>query len=72
MTQLDVTGTGMVSVAPEEVTVTAQVSLVDRDAGKAQGRASKEVDAMLSAIKAFSSNPDSLNASELSLFPEYR
>ena len=52
-TQLDVTGKGMVSVAPDEATITAQVSLVDRDAGKAQARASKEVDAMLSAIKSF-------------------
>ena len=41
-TQLDVTGKGMVSVAPDEATITAQVSLVDRDAGKAQARASKE------------------------------
>ena len=71
-TQLDVIGKGMVSVAPDEATITAQVSLVDRDAGKAQARASKEVDAMLSAIKSFSLNPDSLDASELSLLPEYR
>ena len=71
-TQLDVTGRGMVSVAPDEATITAQVSLVDRDAGKAQARASKEVDAMLSAIKSFSLKPDSLDASELSLLPEYR
>ena len=71
-TQLDVTGKGMVSVAPDEATITAQVSLVDRDAGKAQARASKEVDAMLSAIKSFTLKPDSLNASELSLLPEYR
>ena len=71
-TQLEVTGKGMVSVAPDEATITAQVSLVDRDAGKAQARASKEVDAMLSAIKSFSLKPDSLNASELSLLPEYR
>ena len=71
-TQLDVTGTGMVSVAPDEATITAQVSLVDRDAGKAQARASREVDAMLAAIKSFSLKPDSLNASELSLVPEYR
>ncbi len=71
-TQLDVTGQGMVSVAPDEATITAQVSLVDRDAGKAQGRASKEIDAMLSAIKSFPLKPDSLNASELSLLPEYR
>ena len=71
-TQLDATGTGMVSVAPDEATITAQVSLVDRDAGKAQARASKEVDAMLSAIQSFSLKPDSLNASELSLVPEYR
>lgn len=71
-TQLDVTGKGMVSVAPDEATITAQVSLLDRDAGKAQARASKEVDAMLSAIKSFTLKPDSLNASELSLLPEYR
>lgn len=71
-TQLDVTGKGMVSVAPDEATITAQVSLVDRDAGKAQARASKEVDAMLSAIESFSLKPNSLNASELSLLPEYR
>ncbi len=38
-TQLDVTGKGMVSVAPDEATITAQVSLIDRDAGKAQVRA---------------------------------
>ena len=71
-TELEVTGKGMVSVAPDEATITAQVSLVDRDAGEAQARASKEVDAMLSAIKSFSLKPDSLNASELSLLPEYR
>ena len=71
-TQLDVTGKGMVSVAPDEATITAQVSLIDRDAGKAQSRAAKEVDAMLSAIQSFSLKPDSLNASELSLVPEYR
>ena len=71
-TLLDVTGKGMVSVAPDEATVTAQVSLIDRDAGKAQARASKEVNEMLSAIKSFSLKPDSLNASELSLLPEYR
>ena len=71
-TQLDVTGNGMVSVAPDEATITAQVSLIDSDAGKAQALASKEVDAMLSAIKPFSLKPDSLNASELSLLPEYR
>ena len=71
-TQLDVTGKGMVSVAPDEATITVQVSLVDRDAGEAQARASKEVDTMLSAIKSFSPKPDSLNASELSLLPEYR
>ena len=71
-TQLDVTGKGMVSVAPDEATITAQVSLIDRDAGKAQVRASKEVDEMLSAIKSFSLKPNSLNASELSLLPEYR
>jgi uncharacterized protein YggE len=71
-TQLDVTGKGMVSVAPDEATITVQVSLVDRDAGKAQARASREVDEMLSAIKSFSLKPDSLNASELSLLPEYR
>ncbi len=71
-TELEVTGKGMVSVAPDEATITAQVSLVDRDAGKAQARASKEVDAMLSAIKSFSLKPDSLNASDLSLLPEYR
>jgi len=71
-TQLDVTGRGMVSVTPDEATITAQVSLVDRDASKAQARASKEVDAMLSTIKSFSLKPDSLNASELSLLPEYR
>ena len=71
-TQLDVTGKAMVSVAPDEATITAQVSLVDRDAGKAQARASKEVDAMLSAIKSFTLKADSLNASELSLLPEYR
>ena len=71
-TELEVTGNGMVSVAPDEATITAQVSLVDRDAGEAQARASKEVDAMLSAIKSFSLKPDSLNASELSLLPEYR
>jgi uncharacterized protein YggE len=71
-TQLDVTGKGMVSVAPDEATITAQVSLVDRDAGKAQARASKEVDAMLSAIKSFSLKPKSLDTSELSLLPEYR
>lgn len=71
-TQLDVTGKGMVSVAPDEATITAQVSLVDRDAGKAQARASKEIDAMLSAIKSFPLKPDSLNASELSLLAEYR
>jgi uncharacterized protein YggE len=71
-TQLDVTGKGMVSVAPDEATITVQVSLVDRDAGKAQARASGEVDEMLSAIKSFSLKPDSLNASELSLLPEYR
>ena len=71
-TQLDVTGKGMVSIAPDEATITAQVSLVDRDAGKAQARASKEVDAMLSAIKSFSLKSDSLNTSELSLLPEYR
>lgn len=71
-TQLDVTGEGMVSVAPDEATITAQVSLVDRDAGRAQGRASKEIDAMLSAIKSFPLKPDSLNASELTLLPEYR
>ncbi|MEC8167065.1 MAG: SIMPL domain-containing protein, partial [Pseudomonadota bacterium] len=53
-TQLDVTGKGMVSVAPDEATITAQVSLIDSDAGKAQALASKEVDAMLSAIKPFS------------------
>ena len=72
VTQLDVTGKGMVSVAPDEATITAQVSLVDSDAGKAQALASKEVDAMLSAITPFSLKPDSLNASELSLLPEYR
>tara|TARA_E500000178_G_scaffold190137_1_gene188219 strand:+ start:3304 stop:4029 length:726 start_codon:yes stop_codon:yes gene_type:complete len=71
-TQLDVTGKGMVSVAPDEATITAQVSLVDRDAGKAQVRASKQVDAMLSTIESFTLKPDSLNASELSLLPEYR
>ena len=71
-TQLDVTGTGMVSIAPDEATITAQVSLVERDAGKAQALASNEVDAMLSAIKSFSLKPESLNASELSLLPEYR
>ncbi len=71
-TQLDVTGTGMVSIAPDEATITAQVSLVERDAGKAQSLASNEVDAMLLAIKSFSLKPDSLNASELSLLPEYR
>ena len=71
-TQLDVTGKGMVSVAPDEATITAQVSLIDSDAGKAQALASKEVDAMLSAITPFSLKPDSLNASELSLLPEYR
>lgn len=71
-TQLDVTGKGMVSVVPDEATITARVSLVDRDAGKAQTRASKKVDAMLSAVKSFSLKPDSLNASELSLLPEYR
>ncbi len=71
-TLLDVTGKGMVSVAPDEATVTAQVSLIDRDAGKAQARASKEVNEMLSAIKSFSLKPDSLNASELSLLHEYR
>jgi uncharacterized protein YggE len=71
-TQLDVTGTGMVSIAPDEATITAQVSLVERDAGKAQSRASNEVDAMLLAIESFSLKPDSLNASELSLLPEYR
>lgn len=71
-TQLDATGRGMVSVAPDEATITAQVSLVDRDAGKAQTRASKQVDAMLSAIQSFSLKPDSLNASELALVPEYR
>ena len=71
-TQLDVTGKGIVSVAPDEATITAQVSLIDRDAGKAQVRASKEVDEMLSAIKSFSLKPNSLNASELSLLPEYR
>ena len=71
-TQLDVTGKGMVSVAPDEATITVQVSLVDRDAGKAQVRASKQVDAMLSTIKSFTLKPDSLNASELSLLPEYR
>lgn len=71
-TKLDVTGKGMVSVAPDEATITAQVSLVDRDAGKAQARASQEVDAMLAAIQLFSLKPDSLNASELSLVPEYR
>ena len=70
--QLDVTGEGMVSVAPDEVTITAQVSLVDRDAGKAQARASKEVDEMLSAIKSFSLKPDSLNTGELSLLPQHR
>jgi uncharacterized protein YggE len=71
-TQLDVTGTGMVSIAPDEATITAQVSLVERDAGKAQSLASNEVDAMLLAIESFSLKPDSLNASELSLLPEYR
>ena len=71
-TQLDVTGKGMVSVAPDEATITAQVSLIDRDAGKAQVRASKQVDEMPSAIKSFSLKPNSLNASELSLLPEYR
>ena len=71
-TRLDVTGTGMVSIAPDEATITAQVSLVQRDAGKAQSLASNEVDAMLLAIKSFSLKPDSLNASELSLLPEYR
>ena len=71
-TQLDVTGKGTASVAPDEATITAQVSLIDRDAGKAQVRASKEVDEMLSAIKSFSLKPNSLNASELSLLPEYR
>ena len=71
-TQLDVTGTGMVSIAPDEATITAQVSLVQRDAGKAQSLASNEVDAMLLAIKSFSLKPHSLNASELSLLPEYR
>ena len=71
-TQLDVTGTGMVSIAPDEATITTQVSLVQRDAGKAQSLASNEVDAMLLAIKSFSLKPDSLNASELSLLPEYR
>ena len=71
-TQLDATGVGMVSVVPDEATITAKVSLLDRDAGEAQTRASKEVDAMLSAIQSFSLKPDSLNASELSLVPEYR
>jgi uncharacterized protein YggE len=71
-TQLDVTGTGMVSIAPDEATITAQVSLVERDAGKAQSLASNEVDAMLLAIESFSLKPNSLNASELSLLPEYR
>ena len=71
-TQLEVTSTGMVSIAPDEATITAQVSLVERDAGKAQALASNEVDTMLSAIKSFSLKPDSLNASELSLLPEYR
>ena len=62
----------MVSVTADEATIIAQVSLVDRDAGKAQARASKEVDAMLSAIKSFSLKPDTLNATELSLLPEYQ
>ena len=65
-TQLDVTGKGMVSVTPDEATITAQVSSVDQYADKAHARASKEVDAMLSAIKSFSLKPDSLNATELS------
>ena len=39
-TQLDVRGIGVISVAPDEASITAQVSLVDRDAGKAQARAS--------------------------------
>lgn len=62
----------MVSIAPDDATITAQVSLVERDAGKAQALASNEVDAMLSAITSFSLKPDSLNASELSLLPEHR
>lgn len=71
-TQLDATGIGMVSVAPDEASITAQVTLVDLDAGKAQKRASKKVNSILAAIKSFSIKPDSLNSSELSLVPEYR
>jgi len=71
-TQLDVRGIGVVSVAPDEASITAQVSLVDRDAGKAQARASSDIDAILVALKPFSVKPDSLNTSELSLVPEYR
>ena len=71
-TQLDVRGIGVVSVAPDEASITAQVSLVDRDAGKAQARASSDIDAILVALKPFSVKPDSLNTSQLSLVPEYR
>ncbi len=71
-TQLDVSGTGMVSVAPDEATINAEVSLLHRDAGEAQVRASEEIDKMLSAIQSFSLKPDSLNASKLTLLPEYR
>jgi uncharacterized protein YggE len=71
-TQLDVRGLGVVSVAPDEASIKAQVSLIDRDAGKAQARASAEVDAILVALKPFSVKPDSLKSSELSLVPEYR
>jgi len=72
VTRLDVRGIGVVSVAPDEASITAQVSLVARDAGKAQARASKDIDAILVALKPFSVKPDSLNTSELSLVPEYR
>jgi uncharacterized protein YggE len=71
-TQLDVTGIGVVSVAPDEVTIRAQVSRVDDDAGKAQALSSKIVDSILDAIQSFAIKPDSLNTTEFSLVPEYQ
>jgi uncharacterized protein YggE len=71
-TQLDVTGIGIVSVAPDEATIRVQVSQVDDDAGKAQALSSKIVDSILDAIQSFAIKPDSLNTTEFSLVPEYQ
>jgi uncharacterized protein YggE len=71
-TQLDVTGIGIVSVAPDEVMIRAQVSQVDDDAGKAQALSSKTVDSILDAIQSFAIKPGSLNTTEFALVPEYQ